>query len=103
MWPRQSLVAISDARSDLTTVAGFGRDSNPQPSDSETNPLSPRPRPSQIACFACVILGETLLKENKDMKLLHVKESEQLREAIERGTANTAAEYEKLVSTCYLL
>ena len=48
MWPRQSLVAISDARSDLTTVTGFGRDSNPQPSDSETNPLSPRPRPHDV-------------------------------------------------------
>jgi len=32
------------------------------------------------------------------MKLIHSKESEQLREAIERGTANTATQYEKLVS-----
>ena len=45
MRPRQSLVEISDARSDLTTVAGFGRGANPEPSDSETNTLSPRPRP----------------------------------------------------------
>eukprot|EP00111_Clytia_hemisphaerica_P002603 TCONS_00007398-protein len=41
--------------------------------------------------------GESLFKENKDMKLLHAKESEQLRDAIERGTANTASEYEKLM------
>ena len=46
MWPRQSRVAISDARSDdLTTVPGLGRGSNSEPSDSETNTLSPRPRP----------------------------------------------------------
>ena len=48
MWPKQSLVAISDARSDLITVAGFGRDSNPQSSNSETNPFSPRPRSQRM-------------------------------------------------------
>ena len=37
--PRQSLVEISNTRNDLTTLAGFGRDSSPQ--SSEGNPLIP--------------------------------------------------------------
>ena len=50
MWPRQSLVAISDTRSDLTTVAGFGRESNPH-SDLKKKPLSPQPRPHKIEMY----------------------------------------------------
>lgn len=33
--------------------------------------------------------------------MIHEKESEQMRDAVERRTANTAAEYEKLVRLSY--
>lgn len=41
--------------------------------------------------------ADILQVENRDMKLLHSKEAEQWHNAIERGTAKTAAEYEKLM------
>lgn len=42
-------------------------------------------------------IGDVLMKENKDMRMIHKKESEKMRDAVERRTSNTAAEYEKLV------
>ena len=63
-WPRQSLVAISAARSNVTTVTGFGQDSNPQPSDFEKNP-SARPHYS--------ISLESNGQQRTDLKSLHWK------------------------------